>query len=227
MSLPGTLQNFAVQMSKIDNGLQQTSILQYFQDLVISQVLNLQNLVAVQYERKIKEIESIRRDTQILCEKVQEFRKREGVLINLLCLEKNKTAYLSKELNMMKSSFENDYYVASIMEEVESVVTSGKSCSCGSQSILLLKANDMKPNIIDNPFEVPDGDSGDVRSPLSQFHNSTTKVEELLDQANKLNSLRSFTSTENSMKLESPKTISSSDDEVNDLDQELVEPSNV
>ena len=79
MSLPGTLQNLAVQMSKVDNGFQQIPILQYFQDLVISQVLNLQNLVAAQYERKIKEIESITRDTQILCEKVQEFRKREGV----------------------------------------------------------------------------------------------------------------------------------------------------
>ena len=61
-------------------------------------------------------------------EHIQELIKNQSVLISLLCMERELTALLRKELEM-KSKVRGDLE-ATILQEVETILSSGQSCSC-------------------------------------------------------------------------------------------------
>ena len=60
---------------------------------------------------------------------VQELIKKQNVLLSLLCMERQQTSILKKELDNLKTSGRDDLE-ATILNEVESILASGQSCSC-------------------------------------------------------------------------------------------------
>lgn len=96
----------------------------------------------------MREVNDITQDIINLGENIKELTKKQKVLVSLLCMERQKTNLLTRELEWMKSSAIGDFG-AVILREVETIITSGQSCKC-----CLLAGRETNDDIVstDEPF---------------------------------------------------------------------------
>ena len=96
----------------------------------------------------MREVNDITQDIINLGENIKELTKKQNVLVSLLCMERQKTNLLTRELEWMKSSAIGDFG-AVILREVETIITSGQSCKC-----CLLAGRETNDDIVstDEPF---------------------------------------------------------------------------
>jgi len=83
----------------------------------------------VRCKLSMRKVTDITQDILSLGDKIKELTNKQSVLVSLLCMERKQTALLRKELELMKCNRLGDFE-ASIIREVETMLTSGQSCNC-------------------------------------------------------------------------------------------------
>merc|ERR1719309_480842 len=139
-------------------------------------------------EQNGKEIECISNDMFILSENIREISKRENILVNLLCIERDKTDFLRKELEVAKKRFDSESN-ASVLKEVEMLVAEGRTCSCVGEAHGRLDTADIDVDVLETSLLLQETsllDEDDVLTAISYLDQNmffSNKIEDFVEEA--------------------------------------------